>query len=81
MVDELLSSGAIDNQSLGVTLMRSDRMTDEDRKKHIDKFVEDYNSGKINYLDEERKDLLTAWIELYQTTVKDAVKNRVKKIT
>lgn len=80
MIDELLSSGMIENQELATALMRSPDMPDEEKKKHIDKFLSDYNSGKIDFFSEERKNLFESWVELYSQFTKDYVINRVKRI-
>lgn len=80
MIDELMSSKLIENQELATCLMRSDQMPYEEKKKHVDAFIADYNSGKVNFFSEERANLFAAWVELYQTTVYDDVVNRVKKI-
>jgi len=78
MIDELLSSGILENEELGTTLLRSTEVSDEQKRKYIDKFVEDYISGKSSFKDKEN--LLQNWAELYLPTVKDAIKKRVKKI-
>ncbi len=80
MIDELLSSGMIENQELGTALMRSPDLSYEEKKKHIDQFLKDYNSGKVNFFSEERKNLFETWVELYAQTEKDYVINRVKRI-
>lgn len=60
--------------------MRSPNMTDEEKKKHVDEFIIAYVSGEIDFFSDERKALFQAWIELYSASVKQDVKNRVKKI-
>lgn len=80
MIKKLLESPIIENQELGAVLLSAPGVTDEERKIYIDKFVEDYQSGKIDFFTEENKNLLRDWVELYLPTVKEDVKNRVKKI-
>lgn len=60
--------------------MRSPDMSEEEKSKYLDGFIDDYNSGTINFLSEERKALFTCWLELYQSYVKKTVKGRVKRI-
>lgn len=81
MIEELLASNMLENQELGAALLLSPTVSDEEKKKYIDKFVSDYTSGKVDFFSEDHKNLLKTWIELYSPTIKDDVKNRVKKIT
>lgn len=81
LVDKLLSSKIIENQELATTLMTSPEMPQEEKKRHIEKFKEDYTSGKIDFDDEEKKNLINTWIELYQSVEHELIKeNRVKRI-
>lgn len=80
MISELLASGIVENQNLGANLMRSPDMPADEKQKHIDDFVEKYNSGKINFFSQEHEDLFRTWMELYSQTIINEVKTRVKKI-
>ena len=51
MIEELLASKLMENQELGAALLRSPTVTDEEKKKYIDKFVEDYQEGKVDFFD------------------------------
>ncbi len=70
----------MENQELGATLMTSTDLSKEDKKSHIDKFIKDYTDGKVNFFKEEHKNLFKLWVDLYNTTVKEVIKERVKKI-
>lgn len=80
MIEELLASKMLENQELGAALLLSPTVSMEEKKKYIDKFVEDYQSGKVDYLSDDHKNLLKTWVELYLPTIKDDIKNRVKRI-
>ena len=80
MVDELINSGMMESEELGVVLMTSPDMPQEEVIKHIDKFIKDYNKQPLKYLDYDNRTLFEKWVELYQLYVKSHVKNRVKKI-
>jgi hypothetical protein len=81
LINQLLESGIIENQELGVTLLRSDEVTKEQKRKYINDFIQEYTEGKINFFNEEHKNIFKAWVELYSQFIKDDVMNRVNKIT
>jgi hypothetical protein len=70
----------LENQELGVTLLSSSEVSDEEKRKHIAKFVQEYLSGKVNFFSEEHHAIFKAWVEVYSQIAKDEVKTRVKKI-
>lgn len=80
LVKELLDSNIIENQELGVNLLRSDSVSKEQKVKFIEGFIEDYTKGKINYFSQEQAKIFSAWVALYEETIKDAIKNRVEKL-
>lgn len=80
MIKELIDSGIIENQELAVTLLGSDQVDDEIKRKHIDSFIKDYTEGKVNFFDEEHKHIFKAWVGIYQKNLPNEVKNRVTKI-
>lgn len=79
MIEDLLGSGILENMELGTTLLRSPEVSDEEKKKYIDKFVEEYLHGEGDFFSEEKKNLLKNWVELYLPTIKGDIKKRVKK--
>ena len=81
LINQLLESGIIENQELGVTLLGSQEVSEEDKKKYIDAFIQEYTSGKVNFFSEEKEKLFEKWVEIYLPTVKGDIKNRVNKIT
>lgn len=80
MIKELIESGIIENQELGLGMLASDKLTDQERRQHIDKFIEDYLSNKVDFTTELQRNVFKAWVEIYNKTLKDEVKNRVTKI-
>jgi hypothetical protein len=80
LIESLLESGVLENQELGVTLLSSPDVKDEDKRVYIDKFIEQYTSGEIKFLDNDHKHLFKMWVDLYLPTIKDRIKDRVKKI-
>jgi hypothetical protein len=80
MIKDLIDSGMVENQELGLNLLRSDKVSDEEKRRHIDKFIQDYSSGKVDFFSEEQRNIFAAWTEIYLKTVKYDIKNRVKRI-
>lgn len=81
LINQLLESGIVENQELAVTLLGSTEVSSEEKVKHIDNFIKEYTSGKVNFFSEEKAHLFEKWVEVYLPTVKDSIKNRVNKIT
>lgn len=81
LIDQLLESGIVENQELGATLLTSPEVSEEEKKKHIDAFIQEYTNGKVDFFSEEHKNLFKIWVDLYSATIVDSVKNRTKKIT
>lgn len=80
LIAQLLESKIIENQELAVNLLRSPEVSQEEKQKYLDKFVHDYSTGNVNFFSEEQKNIFKVWVELYAATIKDQVKNRVKRI-
>lgn len=55
-------------------------MPEEEKRRQIDEFISKYNSTLDEFFSEEKKVLFDQWVELYQATVPDRIKNRVKRI-
>lgn len=81
LIQELLDSGMLENMELGVTILNSEKASKEQQRVYIDKFVEDYTTGKVDFFSEEQKTMFENWIKLYKQFEKEDVINRVKKIT
>lgn len=81
MIKELIDSGIIENQELALTMLGSDKVTDEDRRAAIEKFINDFRSGKVDFSTPEQKNIFESWLEIYQRTVKLEIKNRVTRIS
>jgi hypothetical protein len=80
LIRDLINSGIIENQELAVTILSSDEVDKETKRKHIDKFVKDYIEGRVNFHSEEQKHIFGGWVKIYQETIKGEVKKRVKGI-
>lgn len=70
MIEELLNSGILENMELATTLLRSPEVSDEEKKKFVDKFIEDYLCGEGDILSDEHRNLFKNWVELYLETKK-----------
>lgn len=55
-------------------------MPEEEKARHIDEFIEKYNKSQEDLFSEEKKGVFDAWLEVYQATMANRIKNRVKKI-
>ncbi len=80
MIEDLMTSNLLENQELGTALLMSPDVSDEEKKKYIDKFVEEYMSPDNDFYSDEKKNLFKNWVDLYLPTIKEDIKNRVKKI-
>lgn len=81
LIKELIDSGMTENQELGLTMLSSDQVSDEEKRELIDRFIKDYQSGVVNFFDEEHKRVFHAWVEIYLALQVDEVKKRrVKRI-
>jgi hypothetical protein len=81
MVKELIDSGIIENQELALTILGSDKVNDQERRVAIDKFIKDYQEGKVTMDNAEQEHLFNSWLEIYRKTVKLDIKNRVTRIS
>jgi hypothetical protein len=80
MIKDLIESGIIENQELALNILTSDQIDDETKRKHIEKFIDDFINGKVDFFTDERRNVFKGWAEIYQRTIKGEVKNRVKRI-
>ncbi len=80
LLKKLLESGILENQELGVVLLGAPDVSMEEKQIYIDKFLKDYTDGKVDFFKPEHKHLFENWVALYELTIKDSIKNRVKKI-
>lgn len=80
LIKQLLESGILENQELGVVLLGAPDVSEEDKKKYIDTFIKDYTEGKIDFFKPEHKNLFDSWVKLYLPTIQGEIKNRVQKI-
>jgi hypothetical protein len=80
MIEALLQSDIVENKELGVSLLRSDEVSDEEKRKYIDGFIQDYIAGKIDSEDPEVQNLFKGWVEIYLAGIKNEVRNRIQKI-
>lgn len=80
LIKELIDSGIIENQELGVTLLGTDQISEEEKRAHVDKFVKDYMENKIDFTDEDHKHIFKAWVEIYRASIKMDIQNRVRRI-
>jgi hypothetical protein len=67
LISQLLESKIIENQELGVSLLMSDDVNIQDKKEFLDKFVDDYTRGKIDFFSEDHHNIFKAWVELYMS--------------
>lgn len=80
LIRQLIDSGIVENQNLGVTMLSADSVTEEEKRGHLNKFIEEYTSGKVNFFDEEHKSLFDNWVSVYIKMQPEEVSNRVKRI-
>ncbi len=67
LISQLIESKIIENQELGVSLLMSDDVSIQDKKQFLDKFVDDYTRGKIDFFSEDHHNIFKAWVELYMS--------------
>lgn len=80
LIQQLVDSNMTENQELAISLLASDSLTDEEKRKHIDKFINSYLRGEVNWDVPEQKHIFDGWVEIYLRCQRMEVKNRVKKI-
>ena len=67
LIRQLLDSEIIENQELGVSLLKSDKVSWEEKEKFLDEFIEEYTKGKVNFFSEDHHNIFKAWVELYMS--------------
>lgn len=80
IIDDLIESGIIENQELGITLLSSPDVSDEEKRKHIEKYIKEYQNGTVDFFTEEQTNIFKGWVDIYLSNVKGELKNRIKKI-
>lgn len=80
LIKNLIDSGIIENQELGLTLLGSDTISKEEKIEYINSFIDDYTKGKVNFFDDEHKHIFNNWVSIYRSVEKDLLRNRVTKI-
>lgn len=75
LIQQLLESGVIENQELGVTLLSSPEVSEEDKRRYIEAFIDSYGSGDVNWFSEEQRHLFEKWVELYTDVYFPTMKN------
>ena len=80
MIKDLINSKILENEELALTLLRSDEISQEEKRKVIDIYVKDYIAGKIKIDDKEKDNIFRMWTKIYLKTLDDEVKKRVIKI-
>lgn len=80
MIKDLINSKILENEELALTLLRSDEISQEEKRKAIDTYVKDYIAGKIKIDDKEKDNIFRMWTKIYLKTLDDEVKKRVIKI-
>lgn len=80
MIKDLINSKILENEELALTLLRSDEISQEEKRKAIDIYVKDYIAGKIKIDDKEKDNIFRMWTKIYLKTLDDEVKKRVIKI-
>lgn len=70
----------LENQELGLTLLRAPDVSDNEKREYIDKFVKQYLEGKVDFFKEEQKNIFQMWVEIYLSMQEVEVKTRVRKI-
>ena len=80
LIDQLIESEVLENQELGLTLLRAPDVSDNEKREYIDKFVKQYLEGKVDFFKEEQKNIFQMWVEIYLSLQEVEVKTRVKKI-
>jgi hypothetical protein len=80
MIKDLINSKILENEELALTLLRSDEISQEEKRKAIDIYVKDYIAGKIKIDDKEKDNIFRMWTKIYLKTLDDEVKKRIIKI-
>ena len=80
MIKDLINSKILENEELALTLLRSDEISQEEKRKAIDIYVRDYIAGKIKIDDKEKDNIFRMWTKIYLKTLDDEVKKRIIKI-
>ncbi len=80
MIKDLINSKILENEELALTLLRSDEISQEEKRKAIDTYVKDYIAGKIKIDDKEKDNIFRMWTKIYLKTLDDEVKKRIIKI-
>lgn len=77
LIKQLLNSGVIENQELAVSLLSSEEVSEEEKAKYIDTFIQNYLQGKEDFFEEDHKHLFEKWVELYLSTQKNSNENNI----
>ena len=80
MIKDLLKSDVLENQELGTALLKSDTISDDEKLKFIEDFIQKAMKDE-SIFNLEKRNLYENWLELYIPTIKNSIKNRVKRIT
>ena len=65
MIKDLINSKILENEELALTLLRSDEISQEEKRKAIDIYVKDYIAGKIKIDDKEKDNIFRMWTKIY----------------
>ena len=80
LIEKLVQSGMADNQTLGLTLMGSDTISDEQKLKYLKILIDDFRKDTEKFLLDENKTLF-ATLREFNTKLEDKIiKKRVTKI-
>jgi len=80
MIKDLLNSGIIENQEFALTLLSSDNVTNKEKMRYIEGFIDDYTKGKVDFFNEEHKHIFNKWVQIYRSLERDTIKNRINRI-
>lgn len=80
MIKDLINSKILENEELALTLLRSDEISQEEKRKVIDIYVKDFIAGKTKIDDKEKDNIFRMWTKIYLKTLDDEVKKRIIKI-
>lgn len=79
LIKGLIESEIVENQELGLTIIKSEEIPEKIKQECVEKFLKDIKSGKF-IMDETKKNLISLWAESYFALQDKIVKSRVKNI-
>lgn len=80
LIKDLIESGNFENESLAISLLEADDISDEERASAISDFVERVRASKYEGSNEKSIELVKAWQGVYNKISPEFIKTRIKKV-